>query len=53
MDGIKNFLTNEKVKGALAIVAAIIMYYTPDHIDLIIETCLAAMGISKLTLEKK
>ena len=53
MEKIKNFLTNEKVKGAIAIAAAILMYYTPDHIDLIIETCLAALGISKLTIEKK
>ena len=53
MDKIKELLTNEKVKGIIAITAAIIMYYTPDHVDRIIETCLAALGISKLTIGNK
>ena len=53
MEKIKKFLANEKVRGAIAILAAITMYYTPNHIDLIIETCLAALGISKLTIEEK
>ena len=26
------------------------MYYTPDHIDRIIEACLMALGIQKLTI---
>ena len=50
MDKIKKFLRNEKVSGAIAIIAAIVMFFTPDHIDRIIELCLAAVGIKKLTL---
>jgi len=46
------FLNDEKVQGIVAIIAAVAMYYTPDHIDKIIEMCLAALGISKLTLTK-
>ena len=53
MEKIIKFLNNERVKGLIAILAAITMYCTPDHIDLIIETCLAALGISKLTIEEK
>ncbi len=53
MDTIKSLITNEKVKGVIAIAAAIIMFFTPDHIDLIIESLLAAFGIQKLVLEKK
>lgn len=47
MDKIKVFLKNEKVSGAIAIIAAIVMYFTPDSIDHIIELCLAAVGIKK------
>ena len=46
-------LNNDKIQGIVAIIAAVVMYYTPDHIDKIIEMCLAALGISKLTLTKK
>lgn len=53
MEKIRTLLKNEKVQGAIAITAAIIMYFTPDHIDAIIEMCLAALGIGKLTLVKK
>ena len=52
MDKIKQFFNNEKVQGAIAIVAAIVMYFTPDHIDRIIETLLAASGIQKFVLKK-
>ena len=53
MENLKSIIENEKVKGAIAIIAAVIMFYTPDHIDAIIEMCLAALGIGKLTLVKK
>lgn len=49
---LKDVITNEKVKGAIAIVAAIVMVYTPDHIDRIIEALLAAFGIQKLVIKK-
>lgn len=53
MERIKSFFASNKVKGIIAIAAAIIMYYTPDHIDRIIETILAALGIQQLTLKDK
>lgn len=53
MDTLKSLITNEKVKGAIAIVAAIIMVYTPDHIDAIIEALLAAFGIQKFIIKKE
>ncbi|MBR1735202.1 MAG: hypothetical protein IJ730_07180 [Alphaproteobacteria bacterium] len=52
MENLKTIITNEKVKGGIAIAAAIIMFFTPDHIDLIIESLLAAFGIQKLVLKK-
>lgn len=52
MENLKSIITNEKIKGAVAIVSAIIMFFTPDHIDLIIESLLAAFGIQKLVLKK-
>jgi hypothetical protein len=52
MKFIKNALTNDKVKGSIAIVAAIIMYYTPDHIDALIQGLLSMYGITVLTLGK-
>lgn len=53
MDEVRKFLSNEKVKGGIAITAAVIMYFTPDHIDLLIETLLGAFGISKFVIDKK
>lgn len=53
MENLKSIITNEKVKGAIAIAAAIIMFFTPDHIDLIIESLLAVFGIQKLIITKK
>jgi hypothetical protein len=50
---LKDLILNEKTKGIVAIVAAIVCYFTPDHIDAIIEMCLAALGISKLILKEK
>lgn len=53
MVNIKAIITNDNVKGIIAIAAAVTMYFTPDHIDAIIEAGLAAFGISKLTLKSK
>ena len=53
MENLKTIITNEKVKGAIAIAAAIIMFFTPDHIDLLIETMLTAFGITKLVISEK
>ena len=53
MESLKSIIENEKVKGAIAIVAAVIMFFTPNHIDLIIESLLAAFGITKLVISEK
>lgn len=49
----KKVIQDEKIQGAIAIVAAVIMYFTPDHIDVIIEGLLAVLGIEKLVIRKK
>jgi hypothetical protein len=53
MNTLKEIISNEKVKGGIAIVAAIAMYFTPDEIDRIIEIGLAYFGISKLVIKKE
>lgn len=53
MDKLNIFLNDEKVKGVIAIVVAIVMYWIPDHIDAVIETLLAAFGIEKLVIKKE
>ncbi|MBQ3565151.1 MAG: hypothetical protein IJA14_03305 [Alphaproteobacteria bacterium] len=53
MDNLKSIIENEKVKGAIAIAAAVIMFFTPSLIDVVIESLLAAFGIQKLVLKKK
>lgn len=53
MADLKTIITNEKVKGGIALAAAVIMAFTPDHIDLIIEALLAAFGIEKLVIKRK
>jgi hypothetical protein len=50
---LKEIISNEKVKGGIAIIAAITMYFTPDEIDRIIEIGLAYFGISKLVIKKE
>jgi hypothetical protein len=50
---IKDLILSEKAKGIIAITAAIVMYFTPDHIDRIIEAGLTAVGISKLVVKNK
>lgn len=53
MGKVAMLLNNEKFQGIVAIIAAVVMYYTPDHIDKIIEMCLAGLGISKLVISKE
>ena len=53
MESLKSIIENEKVKGAIAIAAAVIMWFTPTHIDVVIEALLAAFGIQQLVLKKK
>lgn len=44
----------EKIRGIISIVAAIIMYFTPDSIDSIIEGLLLLLGIDEfLVIEKR
>ncbi|GHU15424.1 hypothetical protein FACS189449_13020 [Alphaproteobacteria bacterium] len=49
---LKDLILSEKTKGTIAIIAAVVMYFTPDYIDAIIEAGLAAVGISKLVIKK-
>jgi hypothetical protein len=53
MTNLKDLILNDKTKGIIAIVAAVVMYFTPDHIDYIIESLLGIYGISALTIQKK
>lgn len=53
MEKLAILLNNEKIQGIVAIIAAVVMYYTPDQIDRIIELCLAGLGISKLVILKE
>ncbi|MDR2782089.1 MAG: hypothetical protein LBB21_06610 [Holosporaceae bacterium] len=53
MTNLKEIITNEKVKGIIAIAAAVITYFTPNHIDVIIESILGIYGITVLTIQKK
>ena len=52
MENLKSIIENEKVKGAIAIIAAVVMWFTPTHIDVVIEALLAAFCIQKLVLKK-
>ena len=49
---LKSVFENDKVKGVIAVVAAIVIYYTPSHVDLVIESLLAMFGIQKLALKE-
>lgn len=53
MNSLLELLTNNKFKGIVAIVAAVVMYYTPDEIDKIIEGLLGAFGISQFIISPK
>ncbi len=50
---LKSILENEKIKGVIAVIAAVVIYYTPSHVDLVIESLLAIFGIQKLVLKEK
>lgn len=53
MNSLVELLTNNKVKGIIAIAAAVVMYFTPDEIDKIIEGLLGAFGISQFIIHQK
>ena len=53
MNSIISFITSNKVKGIVAIAAAVVMYYTPDEVDHIIEGLLSLFGISTLIISDK
>jgi hypothetical protein len=53
MTNLKEIIANEKVKGIIAIVAAVVMWFTPNHIDAIIESLLGIYGVTVLTIQKK
>ena len=42
-------ITNDKFKGIVAIAAAVLMYFTPDEIDKIIE---GLLGVHSLTWQQ-
>jgi hypothetical protein len=50
---LKDLILSEKTKGIIAVIAAVVMYFTPDYIDAIIEAGLAAFGISRLVIKKE
>lgn len=48
-----DIITSNKVKGVVAIAAAVVMYFTPDEVDHIIEGLLSLFGISTLIISDK
>jgi hypothetical protein len=46
-------LSSSKVKGIVSLTAAVVMYFTPDHIDRIIEGLLGGFGITSLLVGDK
>jgi hypothetical protein len=52
-ENLRDVITSDKVKGTVAVIAAVVMYFTPDYIDRIIESLLGVYGITALTLGKK
>ena len=50
---IKDLFISPKIKGILAISAAVVMYFTPDEVDHIIEGLLSVFGISTLVIGDK
>lgn len=45
---------NEKIKTIASVIAAVVMYFTPDNIDKIISLCFCAVyGTSQLLVIKK
>jgi hypothetical protein len=52
MSDIIKILLSEKTKGIVSIVAAIVMYFTPNDVDRIIESLLAAMGVRAMFIKQ-
>lgn len=50
---LKSLFESDKLKGLIAVIAAVVIYYTPSHVDLVIESLLAMFGIQKLVLKEK
>ena len=50
---LKSLFESDKLKGIIAVIAAVVIYYTPSHVDLVIESLLAMFGIQKLVLKEK
>ena len=50
---IKDLFISPKIKGIVAIGAAVVMYFTPDEVDHIIEGLLSVFGISTLVIGDK
>ena len=53
MNSIISIITSNKFKGLVSVAAAVVMYFTPDEIDHIIEGLLGAFGISALVINDK
>ena len=53
MDIIMDIIKSNKTKGIVAIAAAVVMYFTPDEVDHIIEGLLSLFGISTLVISDK
>lgn len=53
MNKILTFITGERFMGIVSLVAAGVMYFTPDHIDNVIEGFLVLIGAPKLIVRKK
>ncbi|MDR2267921.1 MAG: hypothetical protein LBD81_00530 [Holosporaceae bacterium] len=53
MNTLWEIISSNKFRGIISLIAAVVMYYTPDHIDAIIETCLTAYGLSVLAIDEK
>ncbi len=49
---LKSLFESDKLKGLIAVIAAVVIYYTPSHVDLVIESLLAMFGIQKLVLKE-
>lgn len=51
-NSIGEILNDPKVQGIVSIAAAVVMYFTPDEVDHVIEGLLGLFGIAKLQLKK-
>ncbi len=50
---LKSLFKRDNLKGIIAAIAAVVIYYTPSHVDLVIKSLLAMFGIQKLALKEK